>query len=125
LSKKNSYGRYYRRIKMEHPLRRVIYSTRSRAQRLGLEFNLKESDLSIPERCPILDIPLYFTEGVQTKNTPSIDRLDNTKGYTKDNIWIISLQANRMKTDAGRDELLKFAFWIYKTQMKKEQDIAN
>lgn len=46
------------------------------------------------------------------ENSPSIDRLDNTKGYVKGNINIISWRANRIKSDATLDELEKIYRWV-------------
>ena len=40
---------------------------------------------------------------------PSIDRIDNTRGYVKDNIIIVSRRANILKKDATINELIKLA----------------
>ena len=37
--------------------------------------------------------------------TKSIDRIDPKKGYVKDNIIVVSMRANRIKTDATVDEI--------------------
>ncbi len=37
--------------------------------------------------------------------SPSLDRIDSTKGYTKGNIWVISNRANTLKNDATLSEL--------------------
>ena len=47
-------------------------------------------------------------QGIQTFNSPSIDRIDSTKGYVKGNVKIISLRANMMKNVANLQELQKF-----------------
>ena len=82
-------------------------SAKKRAQKKGLEFDISMEDLpDIPEYCPILGIKLNFNDGVgPTDNSPSLDRIDSTKGYIKGNIEIISNRANRIKADATLEEL--------------------
>lgn len=40
------------------------------------------------------------------------DRKDSTKGYTKDNVWVISLIANSMKWSSTKEERVLFAKWV-------------
>ena len=51
-------------------------------------------------------------KGHSKSNSPSIDRLDNTKGYVKGNVWVISTLANNMKNSAGFKDLHIFADWV-------------
>jgi hypothetical protein len=44
-------------------------------------------------------------------NSYSIDRVDNTRGYTMDNICIMSLKANKMKSNGTLEELVKLGEW--------------
>lgn len=83
---------------------------KNRSKRNGIEFNLELSDIVIPSHCKYLGIPLTkgWGKGIQLSNA-SIDRIDNTKGYTKDNIQIISRQANEMKRQSSIEDLIKFA----------------
>ena len=77
----------------------------------GLEFNITPDDLIIPDFCPILGIKLYWTKGIATNSTPSIDRIDPSKGYIKGNVQVISMRANTLKNNATVEELeliLKF-----------------
>lgn len=81
---------------------------RNRARRKGIEFNLTESDIVVPKICPILEIPLEYGVKSNYDSSPSIDRIDNTKGYIKGNVWIISEKANKMKNSATLKELQTF-----------------
>lgn len=81
---------------------------KKRAKLKGFEFNLELSDIpEIPEFCPVLGIPIIPNDGAHcpTDNSPSVDRIDSTKGYIKGNVHIISNRANRIKSDATIDEL--------------------
>lgn len=86
----------------------MFYGARLRAKARVLEFDLTLEDIVVPEVCPILGISL-FREKVRgrekTSNSPSLDRKDPTKGYIKDNVWVISWRANRIKSNATLDEL--------------------
>lgn len=64
-----------------------------------MEFNITEEDIPVPKCCPILGIPLRFGEGRVIDNTPSVDRIDNSKGYIKGNVRVISHRANKLKSD--------------------------
>ena len=65
----------------------------------GIPFALVASDIVIPERCPVLDIPLMFGAAKNHPNAPSIDRKIPTEGYVPDNIAVISRRANSLKSD--------------------------
>jgi hypothetical protein len=89
---------------------RMLSKARLRAKQKGLEFNLTLADLVIPTHCPVLGIPLIYGVGKGgslwvSPNSPSLDRKDNSKGYTRDNIHIISNRANILKSNATVPEL--------------------
>jgi len=86
-------------------------SSRRRANKRGLEFNIDLEDIRIPDVCPVLKIPLFISKDRANDNSPSLDRFDNTKGYTKENIRVISWRANRLKGDGTADEHRKIADW--------------
>lgn len=88
----------------------IFHQAKSTAKRRNLEFSLIETDIIIPTHCPILGIELTKERGTgRVKSNVSIDRKDSSKGYTPDNIWIISDLANKMKTNATEEELILFA----------------
>lgn len=88
-----------------------------KAQRTQL---LKE--LVLPDVCPVLGIPLnYAGTGhmgfSRQENSPSIDRIDSSKGYEKDNMVIISWRANRIKNNGTAEEHKKI--WEYYRDLTK------
>lgn len=90
----------------------LMYSrAKNRAKNKGIEFTIKKEDVVIPDRCPLLDIPFtntYLNPKDNRDYVPSLDRIDNSKGYVPGNVWVISFLANRMKNTATHQELLTF-----------------
>lgn len=89
-------------------------NAKKRALNKNLAFTITKDDIIIPEKCPILNCNFIMGKKGNYEYTSTIDRIDNTKGYTKDNIQIITKKANSMKNSATKQELLVFADWIYK-----------
>lgn len=83
----------------------MLYRAKKRAESKGIEFNLSIDDIHIPDMCPVLGIKLSKKITGKKENSPSLDRKDSNKGYTKDNIVVISNRANRLKSDATCDEI--------------------
>lgn len=97
--------------------RAMVSRAQRRAVSAGLEFNITEDDFEIPAKCPIYGIDLNpVRHGRNQPTTPSLDRIDNTRGYVKGNVHVISLRANKHKSDASPEEILMLAEWI-KTQL--------
>lgn len=100
-------------------LKVCLINLRARAKKRGLDFNLDIEDIKTPAYCPILKIPLIIKEYSTTKgfspNSPSVDRIDNNRGYLKDNVQVVSCKANSMKNNATPEELLQFAYWVILT----------
>lgn len=121
--RKKHKDKIYARVKawrLKHPHKVLIGNARQRATKRGLEFNIGDDDIVIPEMCPILDIPIVKNICITIRsgphnNSPSLDRIDNTKGYIKGNVQVISHQANTMKGSATPEQLIKFAQWVLKT----------
>jgi len=84
----------------------LLGAAKARAKRSAMEFNLDVCDIIIPEVCPLLGVKLEVGGGIKNRwNSPSLDRIDNTKGYVKGNVWVISDRANRIKKDSTINEL--------------------
>ena len=105
-------GEYLRKYKEKHREKTLFQQARYRSKTKGIPFDIEISDIIIPEICPILQIPLKKMIDGDRHYSPSLDRIDNDKGYTKGNIQVISNKANSMKHAADKKELLNFANWI-------------
>ena len=88
-----------------------LRTIRKRAKLKGYDYDLT-MDWIRKERktfCPILGTKLQYVKGaginLPPENTPSIDRIDNNKGYTQDNCRIISWKANTLLSNATLWEL--------------------
>lgn len=101
-----------RRWRNNNPEKRIYVSAKSRAKRLGIEFNIELSDIVIPEYCPILKTKLERVCNTQANSTPALDRIDNNKGYIKGNVAVISHKANRMKSNMTIDEITRLYEYV-------------
>ncbi len=91
----------------------MLNNAKKRALKKGLEFSLIKEDIIIPEICPILKVPFIIGTKENYDFTPTIDRIDNSKGYIIENIQIISNKANSMKNSASFEMLQNFAEYVY------------
>jgi len=104
---------YYSRP--ENWVKKMLTRARYRAEECGWDFNLSAEDIVFPTHCPYLGLKLTYTLGQgQLPTNASIDRIDPLKGYTKDNVQIISRKANTMKSNASMEELISFSKYVLK-----------
>lgn len=98
----------------------VIYmNAKARAKKANIPFDIERKDVIIPDMCPVLGIKLFRESKENWYNAPSIDRIDNTKGYTKNNIMVISRRANILKKDATFDELIMIGNFYHNLKGQK------
>jgi hypothetical protein len=71
-------------------------NTRRSAKKKGIIFSLSVNDIVIPMVCPYLEVKSF---------TPSIDRIDNDRGYIKNNILVVSRKSNTMKSNLSLKEI--------------------
>ena len=91
----------------------MINRCKARAIAKGIDFNIDITDINIPNICPMLGIKLHVNRGSGgSHNSPSLDRIDNLKGYVKGNVHVISKRANVIKSDSSFDELEKIYNWV-------------
>lgn len=80
----------------------MLAQAKKRAQSTGREFNLTMKDMLslVVPCCPVLGTDLVWEYGHGRglgDHSPSLDRINNSLGYVKGNVAIISHKANSMK----------------------------
>ena len=99
----------YKELSEDHEwkLKQTLRASKNRAKAKGLEHTLTLDDIKdlypLDGRCPVFGFEL--TWGNPRWSSPSLDRIDSTKGYTYDNCQVISNKANVIKNDASLEEL--------------------
>lgn len=91
----------------------MLERARQRARKKGFDFDLTVEDITpLPAHCPVFGQPFEPNNGHQNPNAYSLDRIDNSKGYVRGNVAVISYLANRLKNDATPDQLRRIADWM-------------
>ena len=88
---------------------------RTRAEAQGVPFSIAHEDIQIPELCPVLGIKLSHSKkegGGFHDASPTLDKFVPALGYVPGNIAVISMKANRLKSDGTTDELRAVADWM-------------
>lgn len=110
-----------RRLRDRRPIYTMHRRARDGAKRRGIEFAITEEDISAvwPQDncCPVLGIPFAVARHKRDGCGPSIDRIDNERGYVPGNIAVISDRANSLKRDGTTDEHYRIANWMTLQQL--------
>lgn len=87
-------------------IRKKLRVAKSRSINRNLEFDLtKEWYIkNLPEYCPVFNTKLDYGSNIP-EYMPSIDRINNSKGYTQSNCRIISWKANDIRNQWSLEEL--------------------
>lgn len=95
-----------------------IRSTKQRAKQKGLPNDLTVEYLKslYTSKCSYLHIQLNWNNKKGEDNSPSLDRIDNTKGYVKGNVQVISRLANQMKSTATFEQF-ETMYFSWKNQL--------
>ena len=118
----NAYKRAHHR---ERPESVLLQNARQRARKGSFPCDLTLADIHVPERCPILGIPIQVGSGRASPNSPSLDRIDPSGGYTVGNVMVVSHRANTIKSDATPEELRKVADFLEATYRKNSSAQQN
>jgi len=100
--------------------KRLFSQSKKRAKKNNQEHSIEIGDIFVPSHCPILNILLSVGVGGVHAGSPTLDRIDNTKGYLKGNVHVISHRANASKSDLTLEELVLMGKWASK-RLKKSK----
>lgn len=90
----------------------MLRQARARAKAQGLPCTITVADCTVPERCPVLGIPLERGKGKLHDGSPTLDRFVPLLGYVPGNVSVISHRANRIKQNASLVELEAVVKWM-------------
>lgn len=107
-------GQYDWRVK--NPKKYLVSRARGRAKLEGLPFSITDADFEMPEYCPVFpSLKLEFSNGrgARPDNIPTLDKIIPALGYVPGNVAVISMRANRLKSDASTEELQAILDWVH------------
>jgi hypothetical protein len=104
----------WERWRLNNPEKGMWNTARRRAKEKNIPFSITVFDIIIPEKCPILGIPLVWQVGhkVCKPNSPSLDRIKPELGYVPGNVAVISMRANNLKSDGTLAEHSAIVEWL-------------
>jgi len=126
--KHDAYERRRASTRGQKDLRRIlverIAAAKDRVKKSGFEMKITLEDLQDlwdlqDGKCAISGIQMtYIFNNGRTPTNVSLDRINPLEGYTKENIQLVCMATNQMKSDLSMDELLYFCEQISKNARK-------
>jgi hypothetical protein len=99
---------------------KLLAHARERARKRGVVCSIAAEDIASvwpdDNRCPVLGLPLARSVGKSGPGdaSPSLDRLDSSKGYVPGNITVVSALANQIKSRATAEQVKAVFEWMQK-----------
>lgn len=110
-------------------MKRILIKTnkRSKTEGIPIDPDLKPYLMSqIPKTCACCGQDINYTDTGRQDLGPSIDRVDNTKGYTKDNVCIICYRCNMVKGRGSPAELENVVAYVRRfIESRDSQTLCN
>ena len=119
---------------IEHRIKLIIGGIKSRAEKKHLEINIDFNFImellqKQNYRCAISNIEFEWTKYQpigrgyhRNEKSMSIDRIDNGKGYTKDNVWLITTHMNTIKNKGTWKEFIQIIGALENHMLKPNKD---
>lgn len=105
----------------------IAQGAKRRAKNMGREYDLDIKTLPLPEKCPILGCDLSYPSSsakLESKgprnDSVTLDRIDNDRGYTNDNVRVISYAANRIKGDMTPSQVENLYYYTFPDRRKAD-----
>jgi hypothetical protein len=99
---------------LERTRSKILITKKNNVRCKGQIWDVDMTDFWWPEYCPVLGIKLNYVSPKALDDSPSFDRKDNSKGYITGNVFIISQKANRIKSNATVEDLLRIINYMQK-----------
>lgn len=102
-------------------LKRIIRSAKMRASKSGIEFSLTYEQIQLmyntqQGKCSMSGTAMtHHSSQERMESNISIDRIDSSRGYTPDNVQLVSWRCNVIKGNMNNKELLRMCKLIIKT----------
>lgn len=105
-------------------LKKRLYDARNRAERNNLFFNLDLEfmiDLWNKQngKCALTGLQMTTDQHGRLNTNISIDRIDSSKGYTKDNVQFVCSAVNFMKAKMDINDFIFFCKEVFKYNINK------
>ena len=109
MGKISKHARYSRRVRagglgLRGYARNMVWRARRRAKLKGIEFSIDPEaviERVVRGRCEATGVPFRLENASRSPWRPTIDRIDNSLGYSMDNIQITCLMYNYSKNVSG------------------------
>jgi hypothetical protein len=100
-----------RRYKLRKPWAHMLAKARIRARGAGLAFELTHewAKARWTGHCEVTGIPFTMWVGTTVATSPSLDRIDPSRGYVDGNCRFVLWAVNRFKGDGSDAEMLAIA----------------
>jgi len=103
--------------KIQNPLREILKDAKQHSKKTGRKFEITIQDL---EEILLIQENMCSLTGVKfdESNFPSLDRIDSNFGYIKENIQLILIKINRMKTDLNQNEFIDLCKYVSRKSLE-------
>jgi len=97
-------------LKISRFITQRLADSKTRAEKKAIDHNIDSDFIKYllkvsGRRCALTQRKFVFEP--KHPDNFSVDRIDSSKGYTKDNVWLVTTWANRAKSDLTLDEFIK------------------